>query len=90
MANPDYGTDGFNGFFTRSIDSFSSVDNLPGSASSYSQGNYQEVNYDDRPTTGSLGSKVQIGDSIVLDGNNQRISVLDGTNEVVRIGELDG
>lgn len=85
----DYTRSGFNAFFSRSIDSKDS-NTLPSSSSTYRRGNSQEVNYDNSPTTGTLGSKVQIGDSIVLDGTNKRISVIEGTNEVVRIGELDG
>lgn len=83
-----YAEAGFNSFFTRSIGS-NDIQSLPSGASSYTMGHSREVNYDNAPTTGSLGSKVQIGNSIVLDGNNERISILEGTNEVVRIGELD-
>lgn len=90
MARQDYTNAGFNAFFSRSIGSFSSAQSLPGISVTQTQGNSREVNYDNSPTTGSLGSKVQIGDSIILDGNNKKISVVSGTNEVVRIGELDG
>lgn len=89
MARSDYTTAGFNSFFSRSIGS-RNYDTLPGASSAATIDNSQEINYDNSPTTGSLGSKIQIGDSIVLDGNNEKISILDGTNEVVRIGELDG
>lgn len=90
MARQDYGNDGFNSFFSRSIDAYSSAQSLPDVSSGYTQGNSREINYDNAPTTGTLGSKVQIGDSIILDGNNKKISIVDGSNEVVRIGELNG
>lgn len=89
MARQTYGNAGFNGFFSRSIAS-SNSNSLPQVASNYQQGNSQEINYDNSQTTGTLGSKIQIGNSIILDGNNERISIVDGSNEVVRIGELDG
>lgn len=85
-----YAKSGFNGFFSRSIGSGKSTETLPALSSNATQGRSREVNYDNSPTTGSLGSKVQIGSSIVLDGNNEKISVYSGTNEVVKIGELDG
>lgn len=90
MARATYTSAGFNGFFSRSIDAYSSAEALPSVSSVYTQGNQTEINYDNSPTTGTLGSKVQIGNSIVLDGNNEKISIIDGSNEVVRIGELDG
>lgn len=90
MPRKTYSDSGINDFYSNSIDSHAASNNLPDTSISYTQGNSREINYDNAPTTGTLGSKVQIGNSIVLDGNNEKISIIDGTNEVVRIGELDG
>lgn len=79
---------GFSSFLTRSLDS-TKADTLRQAASEFRQQNNQTVNFDQTQTTGSLGDVIQIGD-IHLDGNLGRISVFEGPNEVVRIGELDG
>ena len=77
-----YESSGFDAFLSRSIDDLSQV-NLD------SQGPQSTAQaYDRSQLSGSLGSIIQIG-SIKIDGTKGRISIYDGNNEVVRIGELD-
>lgn len=91
MANnnnpPTYAHAGFNKFFRRSIDS-TQAETLS-VAATQATGMSQEVNFDQSQTSGNLGSIIQVG-SINIDGKNGKISVFEGANEVVRIGELDG
>lgn len=79
----DYTSSGFDGFLSRSIDDLSQT-NLD-SAGPRSTA----MRFDSAQMTGALGDKVRIG-SIILDGITGRISIYDGQDEVVRIGELDG
>lgn len=90
MARPSqytYAAAGFNKFFRRSIDSTSAatLNDAASQASAYSS----EINFDQSQTSGSLGSVVQVG-NVNIDGVQGRISVFEGSDEVVRIGELDG
>lgn len=87
-ATYDYQAAGFSAFLTRSIDDSPAL-NLDSLSSSVQQST-REVNYDQSPTTGGLGSVLRIG-NIQLDGITGRISVYDSNNnEVLRLGELDG
>lgn len=89
MARNDYNWQnaGFNGFFERSIDS-SLAGNLTDMAATMTQNRMQEMNFDHQQTTGSLGSKIQVG-SITIDGVTGRISVKDSSgNELIRLGDL--
>lgn len=89
MASPKeytYAAAGFNRFFRRSIDSQSA--STLSEAASFASSSSQEINFDQVQTRGSLGDIIQVG-SITIDGTNGKISVFDGSNEVVRIGELD-
>lgn len=77
----DYTDSGFDDFLSRSID------NLPRSNLSGQGPVSKTVAFDRTQTTGMLGDTLQIG-SIHIDGVKGRISIFDGDNEVVRIGEL--
>jgi len=84
--NHDYTDAGFSPFMTRSIDE-TGASNLDGE-SQVSQLGSREMNYDQSPTTGNLGSVIQIG-NIKIDGVTGRISIYDDNgNEVTRIGAL--
>ena len=84
--NHDYTDAGFSPFMTRSIDETGAAD-LDGEAQ-VAQMNSREINYDQSPVTGSLGSVIQIG-NIKIDGVTGRISIYDDNgNEVTRIGAL--
>lgn len=49
----------------------------------------QAINFDQTPTSGSLGDKIQVG-GIIIDGTKRRIVILDEVNnEVGWIGNLD-
>lgn len=91
MANPNqrktYAASGFNKFFRRSIDSIdaSTLNDVASQATAYTN----DINFDQSQTSGSLGSVVQVG-NVNIDGVQGRISVFEGSDEVVRIGELDG
>lgn len=83
----DYTSSGFSEFLTRSIDDSINAPNLDAVASS-TQLSSREVNYDQSPTTGALGSVIRIG-NIQIDGVTGRISIFDdNNNEVTRIGAL--
>lgn len=80
--NPDYTDSGFDGFLSRSVDNLSQV-NLD------SQGPVStQIPFDRAQVSGPLGDTLRFG-NIQLDGRKGRISIFDGDNEVVRIGELD-
>lgn len=81
---------GFNGFMRRSIDA-SAAGTLRQASSDFSKTNHQSLNFDSVQTSGTLGDTIQVGD-ILVDGKNRRISIFDEgrTNEVGRIGNLDG
>jgi hypothetical protein len=87
LMNPQneytYEQAGFDGFLSRSIDNLSQV-NLD-SAGPQSTA----IRYDSAQVSGLLGNTIRIG-SIYLDGVKGRISIYDGNNEVIRLGELDG
>lgn len=82
-----YADAGFNGFLHRSIDTLP-AGNLRDVALRATQ-MPRTINFDQQQVGGALGNVIKVG-SITIDGTNGRISVYDGTNEVVRIGELDG
>lgn len=78
-----YADSGLDNFLSRSIDRLSQVNlDAPGPVST-------QIRYDAAQVTGQLGDTLRIG-SIHLDGAKGRISIFDGDNEVVRLGELDG
>ena len=78
-----YEDSGFDGFLSRSIDNTSQTNlNDPGPPTT-------AIRYDSAQVSGMLGNTLQIG-SINLDGVKGRISIFDGENEIIRIGELDG
>lgn len=81
----DYTQAGFDGFLNRSIDStgqsgLGSPAQIPPS---------RAVAFDRQQISGAFGDSIQIG-NILLNGVEGRISIFDGENEVVRLGELDG
>lgn len=81
---------GFNGFLRRSIDSHT-ASTLREASSELRMSNIQAINFDHQPATGHLGSVIQVGDGVTIDGVNRRISVFDeNSTEVVRIGRRDG
>ncbi len=82
--NPSYSyqDSGFDKFLSRSIDDLSQSNLSVGGPVS------QSIAYDRNQVSGQLGDIIRIG-SIQLDGRKGRISIYDGNNEVVRIGELD-
>lgn len=85
-----YTDSGFNSFMQRSIDS-GAYFTLSQTASEFRKVNNQQINFDQQQTTGSLGDIIQVGD-IDINGRDRRISIYDDgrTNEVGRIGNLDG
>lgn len=77
----DYTRSGLDGFLMRSIDKTPQVNlNDPGPQTT-------AIKYDTAQVSGFLGNTLQVG-SVHIDGVNGRISIFDGDNEVVRIGEL--
>ncbi|HET8708930.1 MAG TPA: hypothetical protein VFL85_01475 [Candidatus Saccharimonadales bacterium] len=83
-----YAQAGFNGFLNRSIDSSNAV-TLQQASSDFRKVNNPSINFDQTQTTGSLGSTIQVGDHISIDGVIGRISVTDeGNNEVTRLGKI--
>jgi hypothetical protein len=50
-------------------------------------GGFNNLNFDQVQTSGSLGDKIQIG-SVLIDGQNGRIIVNDGNTDRIIIGEL--
>ena len=79
----DYTTSGFDGFLSRS------VDDLPQNNLDSAGPVSNSMAYDRNQVTGAIGNTIKVG-NITIDGVKGRISIYDGTNEVVRIGELDG
>ncbi len=91
MSSPySYSTAGFNNFFRRSIDNYSSsAANLNDTATFATKGQNQELNFDHQQTRGAMGDVLQVGKRVVIDGSNGRISVNDvNSQEVVRLGDL--
>ena len=78
----DYTDSGFDSFLSRSVDDVPQV-NLDSQGPQTTQ-----IRYDSAQVTGKLGDTLTLG-NIKLDGVAGRISIFDGGNEVVRIGELD-
>lgn len=79
----DYTDSGFDSFLSRSVDDVPQV-NLDSQGPQTTQ-----IRYDSAQVSGALGNTLKIG-SIHLDGIKGRISIYDGEDEVVRVGELDG
>lgn len=90
VAQPnDYEEAGYNRFFRRTLSSNASERSLKnvGAARAYQP---QDINFDGRQTSGSLGDVIRVGKSIELDGAQTRISLKDGEgNEVVRLGDVE-
>lgn len=80
----NYESSGFDGFLSRSIDDLTQVTlDSPGPQTT-------AIPFDRGQQSGSFGNSITIG-NIKLDGVAGRISVYDdNSNEVVRIGSLDG
>lgn len=88
-ARDDYQTAGYNNFFRRNLNSNSSESLLKniGSSRVYQP---QDINFDGRQTTGSLGDVIRVGKAIELNGPAERISIRDREgNEVTRIGDME-
>lgn len=84
MADPvayDYTTAGFDKFFNRSVDNSpqSNLDSPPAYAP-------QTSRHDDLQTSGVLGDSFRIG-NITLDGSANAITLSDGENTRLLIGE---
>jgi hypothetical protein len=80
--SPDYTDAGFDAFLSRSIDNLSQVNlDAQGPVSN-------SVAYDRTQVSGALGDTLRIG-TILIDGVKGRISIYEGSSEVVRLGELD-
>lgn len=78
----DYTAAGFDKFLSRSIDDIQQQNlDSTGPAS-------LAIPFDRTQTSGSLGNIIRVG-NISIDGVKGRISIYDGDNEVVRLGELD-
>lgn len=84
-----YENSGYNRFFRRTLSSNASEKSLKnvGAARMYSP---QDINFDTRQTSGSLGDVIRVGTSIELNGQSERISIKDREgNEVTRIGNME-
>lgn len=78
----DYGTAGFDGFLSRSIDDLSQVTlDSPGPQSN-------TVAYDRTQVSGTLGDTLRIG-NIYLNGADENIILSDGNNNRLLIGRQD-
>lgn len=81
QANPDYTDAGFDGFLSRSVDDLSQF-NLD------SQGPVTtQIPFDRAQVSGMLGDTIQIGNVKI---NNTNITLGDGTNQRLLIGEQKG
>lgn len=78
----DYTAAGFDKFLSRSVDDVSQQ-NLDSTAPTS-----MAIPFDRTQTSGLLGNIIRVG-NIQIDGVKGRISIYDGDNEVVRLGELD-
>lgn len=84
-----YENAGYNRFFRRTLNSNASERSLKnvGSARMYQP---QDLNFDSRQTSGSLGDVIRVGSAIELNGQSERISIKDREgNEVTRIGDME-
>jgi len=84
VANPlpNYEDLGFNKFLQRSI---KTQNTQTQSQSNFSSG----LNFDQVQMSGSLGDKIQVGgNNIIIDGVNRRITINDGNNDVITIGDV--
>lgn len=80
---------GFNPFLRRSIDGGEGV-NLNSRSALMTTQSTRELNFDQQQTTGRLGDKIQVADSLVIDGVKRRFVVIDELgNEVVWLGRVD-
>mgnify|MGYP001002121073 CR=1 FL=1 len=80
---------GYNRFFRRTLSSNISEKSLKnvGAARAYKP---QDLNFDDRQASGSLGDVIRVGSSIELNGQAERISIKDTEgNEVTRLGNME-
>lgn len=90
-ANPytkvhDYESAGFNGFFRRSLGSNPGATTLRALNGASSR----TLNFDNQQVSGSLGDTLRVG-VIYLDGKSGRFKIVDDqTNEVVRLGDVNG
>jgi len=81
-----YADAGFNKFYSRSISSAPSINNLPQMSAAAGS---NMINFDHSPTSGSLGDKIQVG-GVIIDGTNRRIVIQDENGvDVGWIGNLD-
>lgn len=78
----DYTTSGFDKFLSRSVDDIQQMNLDSAAPPSTAQA------YDRGQVSGAIGNTIRVG-KIQIDGVKGRISIYDGENEVVRIGELD-
>lgn len=86
----NYKDSGFSAFLRRSIDNPRSPVNSLKDYGRTAQQNTRAINFDNAPVSGQLSEITKVGDSIVLDGKNGRISIVDDqANENVRLGSLD-
>lgn len=84
-----YENSGYNRFFRRTLSSNVSEKSLKnvGAARAYKP---QDLNFDGRQTSGSLGDVIRVGTAIELNGQSERISIKDREgNEVTRIGNME-
>lgn len=87
--NNSYEDSGYNRFFRRTLSSNISEKSLKnvGAARVYQP---QDLNFDSRQTSGSLGDVIRVGTAIELNGQSERISIRDREgNEVTRIGNME-
>lgn len=81
-----YRDSGLDAYFSRSI--ANRVGNTLAQSSNAAGTN--TINFDQTPTAGSLGDKIQVG-GITIDGTKRRIVITDGSgNEIGWIGNIDG
>jgi hypothetical protein len=89
-ADYTYKDAGFSAFLRRSIDSPTTPAATLQQYARNAQQTTRAINFDNAPVSGQLSEITRVGDSIVLDGKNGRIDIVDDQgNENVRLGNLD-
>lgn len=88
LDESSYVDSGFSRFLRRSIDNPAVPANSLHQYASNANQQSRTINFDQQPTSGNIGDTIRVG-NIEIDGSKGRISVYDGADEVVRIGELD-
>lgn len=79
---------GYNSFFRRTLSSNPNESSLA-NAGFASPRRSSELNFDDAQTSGSLGTIIQLGPNVEINGPETRMAMYENGVEVLRLGKRD-